>query len=187
MQLDILRLGHPTLREVARPLLIEEVHSEQVQQVIEDMVETMHAVSGAGLAAPQVGQSVRLCVAEVRENPRYPGMPALPLRIWINPVITLLTQTKKVAMYEGCLSVPGLRGQVVRPATIRVESMDRDGLPQVDEFDGPLAAVAQHECDHLDGKLFVDHADPATLTFIEEYQQFVAPEARVQILENSHP
>jgi peptide deformylase len=86
-------------------------------------------------------------------------------------------------MYEGCLSVRGLRGRVFRPARIRVDSLDRNGSPQIDEFDGPLAAVAQHECDHLDGVLFVDRADTKSLTFLEEFEQFVPPEERMRVAE----
>ena len=182
MKLDILHLGHPLLRNVARPLTAEEILSARTQQLIDDMIETMRAVNGAGLAAPQVGQGLRLCIAEVKENPRYPGMSQLALRIWINPVISTLSTGTRVAMYEGCLSVPGLRGRVIRPAHIRVDSFDRHGQKQTDEFDGPLAAVAQHECDHLDGLLFVDHADPRTLTFLDEYEQFVPQVERVQLL-----
>jgi peptide deformylase len=182
MQLELLRLGHPLLRDVARPLSTGELSSDGIQSLIDSMIETMRLVNGAGLAAPQVGHSVRLCLAEVKENARYPSMPALPLRIWVNPIITVLARGSQVAMYEGCLSVPGLRGRVVRPASIRVDSLDREGLPQVDVFDGPLAAVAQHECDHLDGRLFVDRADPHTFTFLDEYEQFIPKDSRVQIL-----
>jgi peptide deformylase len=182
MQLELLRLGHPLLRDVARPLSPGELGSDAIQQLIDDMYETMRLVNGAGLAAPQVGQSLRLCLAEVKENSRYPSMPALPLRVWVNPIITVLAQGSQVAMYEGCLSVPGLRGRVVRPASIRVDSLDREGMPQVDVFDGPLAAVAQHECDHLDGRLFVDLADPRTFTFLDEYDQFIPKDSRVKIL-----
>lgn len=183
MQLPLLVLGHPLLRRVATPLTARQLLSPAIQTLIDDMIETMVAVSGAGLAAPQVGQSLRLCVAQVRENPRYPGMPALPLRVWVNPIITVLGETRRVVMYEGCLSVPGLRGAVSRPATIRVDYWDREGRPQRDDFDGPLAAVAQHECDHLDGRLFVDRADTNTLTFLDEYEQFVPHEDRVRVLD----
>jgi len=186
VHLSLLRLGHPLLRQRARPLSREELASAETQTLIDDLIETMHAVSGAGLAAPQVGFSVRLCVAEVKENPRYPGMPSLGLRVWVNPQITVLTTDQQVAMYEGCLSVPSLRGQVARPAHIRVDYWDRHGQPQTDTFNGPLAAVAQHECDHLDGVLFVDRADARTLAFLEEYEQFVPRDDRVRLLPE-HP
>lgn len=186
MQLSLLRLGHPLLRQRARQLSLVELAQPKTQTLIEDMVETMHAVSGAGLAAPQVGFDLRLCVAEVRENPRYPSMPSMSLRVWVNPTISIVSQEQQVAMYEGCLSVPGLRGQVTRPANVRVDYCDRHGQPQTDVFDGPLAAVVQHECDHLDGVLFVDRADPRTLTFLEEYEQFVPKDDRVVLLSKQH-
>lgn len=182
MKLEIIRLGHPLLRNVSHAVPVDEIASEPIQRLIDDMIETMRAVNGAGLAAPQVGQSLRICVAEVKENPRYPGMAPLDLRVWINPVLTTVSSEGRVAMYEGCLSVPGLRGRVVRPAHIRVDSLDRHGHKQSDVFNGPLAAVAQHECDHLDGKIYVDQADPRTLTFLDEYEQFVPHEQRVQII-----
>jgi peptide deformylase len=184
MELDILRLGHPSLREVSKLVLEQDIGTQAFQKLVDDLIETMRAVGGAGLAAPQVGQLVRLCVAEVRGNPRYPSMPPLDLRVWINPVITVLSSAGRTEMYEGCLSVPGLRGRVQRPAHIQVDSLDRQGRAQVDEFDGLLAAVAQHECDHLDGVLFVDRADSRTLTFLEEYEQFVAVEQRMRLLES---
>jgi peptide deformylase len=182
MSLEILRLGNPVLRKIAQPLSLDELASERIQQLIDQMIGTMHEVHGAGLAAPQIGESIRLAIAQVAENPRYPSMPALPLRVWVNPKITVLAQQPRVAMYEGCLSIPGLRGRVVRPAAIRVDSLDRGGMPQVDVFDGPLAAVAQHECDHLDGQLFVDLAAPRSLTFLAEYEQFIPTEERVQLI-----
>ncbi len=182
MPLEILRLGHPILRQVAAPISVRDLSSPSIQTLIDDMIETMRQVGGAGLAAPQVGTSIRVCIAEVAENPRYPTLSPLPLRIWVNPQITILAQEPRVSMYEGCLSVPKIRGRVLRPASIRIDSLDRDGAPQVDVFEGPLAAVAQHECDHLDGKLFVDHADPRTLTFLDEYEQFVPQDQRVRII-----
>lgn len=183
MQLEILQMGHPILRAVARRIEPEEFARAEMQTLIDDMVETMRTVNGAGLAAPQIGQSVRICVAEVQANERYPAMPSLPLRVWVNPVITVVSEKPQVLMYEGCLSVHGLRGLVCRPAHIRIDSVDRSGNPQVDEFEGPLAAVAQHECDHLDGVLFVDRADTKSLTFLEEFQRFVPPEQRLRMVE----
>lgn len=153
-----------------------------MQTLIDDMVHTMKAVHGAGLAAPQVGESVRICVAEVSANERYPDMPSLDLRVWVNPTVEVQAPEPQVLMYEGCLSVPGLRGQVRRPAHIKVHSWDRDGKVQVDEFQGPLASVAAHEIDHLDGVLFVDRADSKSLCTLESFAQFVASEERIQIV-----
>ena len=182
MQREILKLGHPILRKVARPVTKEELRLVQFQTLIDDMIETMHDANGAGLAAPQVGESVRICVAQVSANERYPQMPSLPLRVWINPEVEVLSASPMVLMYEGCLSVPELRGQVLRPGHVRVRSLDRAGRAQIDEFEGPLASVAAHEIDHLDGVIFVDRVDPKSLCLMEEFQRFVHMEDRIQIL-----
>ena len=182
MKREILRLGHPLLRLQAESLKKAQLLSSELQEFIDDMIETMHAARGAGLAAPQVGRSLRICVAEVVANERYPEMPSLPRRVWVNPTLRVLADGPEVSMYEGCLSVPGLRGRVRRPAHVEVVSWDREGHEQRDEFRGALAAVAGHELDHLDGVLFVDRADSRTLCFADEYQENVPPEERIQVL-----
>lgn len=182
MQLDILKVGNPLLRQISEELTFEQLATDAVQELISNMVETMRAVSGAGIAAPQVGHLLRIAVAEVEKNERYPEMPELPLRIWINPQIQVLAPRPEVLMYEGCLSVPLLRGQVRRPGAIRVTSWNERGEEQVDEFRGYLAAVAQHECDHLDGTLFVDRADPKTLCHWDEFQKHVPQEERMLLI-----
>lgn len=182
MQRAILKIGHPTLRALARAVSPAELHLTKTQALIDDMIETMRAVSGAGLAAPQVGEPLRICVAEVAANERYPEMPSLSLRVWVNPVVEVLSPVPKILMYEGCLSVPDLRGQVLRSGHIRVTSLDRHGKEQLDEFEGPLASVAAHEIDHLDGILFVDRADPKSLCRLEEFQKYVVAEKRIQII-----
>lgn len=182
MKREILQLGHPLLRQRSREVTREELATPEVQALIFDLIETMRAENGAGIAAPQVGQLLRICIAEVHENPRYPSMPALPLRVWVNPVLHVMSESPRVCMYEGCLSVKGLRGRVTRPARLVVESWDREGAHQRDEFDGPLAAVAAHECDHLDGVLFVDRAESRTLVFLEQFEAFVPQEDRVLVL-----
>lgn len=176
-------MGHPLLRTVAREVSRDEIPTAAIQELVRDMIETMDAVNGAGLAAPQVGHSLRICALQVEKNERYPDLPSLPLRVWINPCLTVLSPSPRVQMYEGCLSVRGVRGRVERPAHLRVESLDRQGEPQVDEFSGFLAAVAQHECDHLDGVLFVDRADSTTLCFIDEYLAFVPADERLVLLD----
>jgi peptide deformylase len=146
------------------------------------MIETMRANNGAGLAAPQIGVSLRLAVAEVEKNPRYPEMGPIPLTVWINPTVTVLSSELRVRMYEGCLSVPGLRGRVERPAHIRLETLNRFGESEVRQYRGAEAAVIQHELDHLDGVLFVDRADPKSLTYLEEYERFVDKSVRLEVL-----
>lgn len=183
----ILKMGHPALRQVARAVDPKELATSEVQLLISDLLLTMRENHGAGLAAPQVGEGVRICVAEVKENPRYPELGTLPERVWVNPVVHILSPEPTVTMYEGCLSVPGLRGRVIRPAHIRVDSLDRSGTPQRDEFLGAIAAVVQHELDHLDGILFVDRAESATLTFLDELMDHVPSEQRLIVRGISPP
>ncbi len=179
---DILKMGHPLLRRRCREISPSDILAEPLQRLIVDMIETMRANQGAGLAAPQVGEEIRLCVAEVRENPRYPEMDPIPLSVWINPTIDVIDDDPQIAMYEGCLSVPGLRGQVHRPGHIRLTSLNQNGETKVETYRGLAAAVIQHECDHLDGKLFIDRAELNTLCFLEEFEQFVPESRRAVVL-----
>lgn len=177
----MLKLGNPLLRQRATEVDLSDLQDPEVQELIDDMIETMHAANGAGLAAPQIGVGLRIAVAEVRENPRYPGLGSLPLSIWVNPTRTTLSEHVTVEMYEGCLSVPGIRGLVRRPGNVRLVAFDRFGQRVEQDFDGPLAAVVGHELDHLDGLLFVDRADPKTLTFLEEYERLAENEKRIRV------
>jgi peptide deformylase len=126
----LVRLGDPILRERAREVALETLRTREFQELVDDMIDTMHESSGAGLAAPQIGVSLRVAVAQVDKNPRYPTMGSIPLCVWINPIVTVLSTDLCVVMYEGCLSVPGLRGRVTRPAHIRLDALDRRGAPQ---------------------------------------------------------
>lgn len=185
MQREILKIGHPLLRKTARAVPPEDIERPLIEALIDDMIETMRSVSGAGLAAPQVGESVRICVLEVNQNERYETMPRLPLRIWINPVLEVLSPFPRISMYEGCLSVPDLRGRVERPGHVRVHFLDRNARIQNDEFRGPLASVAAHEIDHLDGVLFVDRVDSSTLCRLEEFQKYVPQHERIVVRDSS--
>ncbi|HEY8002363.1 MAG TPA: peptide deformylase [Solirubrobacterales bacterium] len=170
--LEILEIGHPTLRERARELTPEELSSPEVQTLIDDMIETKRAANGAGLAAPQVGHSLRIAIAEVEPgNPRYPYKPPIPLTVLVNPVIEPLDD-ELVAINEGCLSVPGMRGEVPRHVNLAVRYLDRGGIEQGEVRHGLTAGTFQHEVDHLDGVLFLDRADPRTLTTWEQYERF---------------
>jgi peptide deformylase len=161
--LKIATLGEPVLRARARELTKAELSSSSTQQFIDDLIETMRDADGAGLAAPQVMQGVRICAIEVRaNNPRYPYKPPIPLTVLVNPVLTPLSE-ETFANEEGCLSVVDLRGTVPRFVHIRVQAWDRHGAPLDFEAKGLSAGTFQHECDHLDGKLFVDRADPTSL------------------------
>jgi peptide deformylase len=166
--LPIVQIGHPVLRERAREVGAEELASVEVQQLIDDLVETMRAAGGAGLAAPQVGVPLRLFVVEVRENRRYPYKPPIPLHVLVNPIVTPRTE-RTFPSYEGCLSIPNLRGLLPRFAEVDVDHLDRDGRPQRLTARGLSAGTFQHEHDHLDGILIVDRADPATLTTWDEF------------------
>jgi peptide deformylase len=183
----IAQMGEPVLRRVARPLSVEELKSSAIQTLIADMIDTMHDADGAGLAAPQVYESVQLCVIELSKNPRYPDALDIPLTVLVNPVVTPLVDghpgplrpEDSIAMFEGCLSVAGLRGQVVRPRKVRVQALDREGQPLDFVWEGVRASVVQHETDHLKGVLYVDLADSKSLTFLREYERYVPREERI--------
>lgn len=168
---DVLSIGHPTLRIATDPIPVDEITSPSVQQVIDDLIDTMHHAAGAGIAAPQIGEPLRVAVMEVTKNPRYPYKPPIPLTIAVNPVIEPIDD-EMVEINEGCLSVP-LRGNVFRHVNVRVRYHDRHGVAHDEVKRGLTAGTWQHECDHLDGVLFVDRvADPTTLTTWAEYEQF---------------
>jgi peptide deformylase len=168
----IATIGHPVLRERARELAPDELASPEVQRLIDDMIETMHAANGAGLAANQVHETVRIAVIEVNHNPRYPYKPDIPLTVVVNPVIEPLDD-ELVEINEGCLSVPDLRGNVQRHVNIRVRYLDRDGVAHDEIKRGLTAGTFQHELDHLDGTLFVDRVtDPTTLTTWEQFERW---------------
>ena len=183
----IAQLGEPVLRQVARPLSVSELSSPAIQSLIDDMIETMREADGAGLAAPQVYESVQICVIEITKNPRYPDALDIPLTILVNPIVTAavespadaLSSDDSIAMFEGCLSVTGLRGRVIRPRRVRVQALDRHGSPLDFVWEGVRATVVQHETDHLNGVLYVDRADPKTLTFVREYERYVPREERI--------
>jgi peptide deformylase len=168
----IAQIGHPVLRERAREVTRDELSSPDMQAFIDDLVATMRDASGAGLAATQVHEPVRICALEVGDNPRYPYKPRVPLTILVNPVLEPLGD-ETFGNYEGCLSVPNLRGVVNRFAELRVRAWDRNG----DEIDqvvrGITAGTYQHEVDHLDGVLFLDRVDdPRTLCTWTEFERF---------------
>lgn len=165
----VLQIGHPTLRERAREITDAEVVTPEIQTLIENLVDTMRANNGAGIAANQIGVPLRVAVIEVTKNPRYPYKPPIPLTVIINPTIEPLDDAM-VAINEGCLSVP-LRGEVLRHVNIRVRYRDREGRHHVEVKRGLTAGTWQHECDHLDGVLFVDRVpDPTTLATWEEFE-----------------
>ena len=169
--LPIRELGDPVLRERARELSAEELASPEVQRLIDDMIETKRAANGAGIAAPQVGEALRIALAEVEpDNPRYPYKPPIPLTVFVNPRLEPLDD-ETATINEGCLSIPNLRGELERYVNVRVTYLDRDGVEHSDVRRGLTAGTFQHEVDHLDGILFVDRADPRSLTTWEQYER----------------
>jgi peptide deformylase len=170
--LDIRELGDPVLRRRAREVGPEELASPQIQQLIDDMIETKRAADGAGIAANQVGETVRIAIAEVEpHNPRYPYKPPIPLTVFVNPRVEPLDD-ERALINEGCLSIPNLRGELERNVTVRVTYLDRQGVERSEVRRGLTAGTFQHEVDHLDGVLFVDRADPRTLSTWEQYERF---------------
>jgi peptide deformylase len=170
--LSIVEIGHPILRERAREVDRSELETAETQAFVDDLIETMRSAKGAGLAAPQVERSIRICVIEVQRNPRYPYFPEIPLQVLVNPVVTPRDEST-IESYEGCLSVPRLRGLVRRSAHVAIRASDRYGAALSFEARGLAAAVFQHEIDHLDGTLFVDRVlDPRSLTTTESFDRF---------------
>ena len=166
---EILSIGHPLLRTPALDVALDEIACERVQSIVDDLVDTMRDANGAGLAANQIGETCRIVVLEVKSNLRYPYKPPIPLTIAINPQLEVVGD-ETVVINEGCLSVP-LRGEVERFVNVRVRYYERDGTERCIRARGLTAGTWQHECDHLDGTLFVDRADPATLSTWEEFER----------------
>ena len=148
---EILKMGDPRILRVAQP--VRHFDTAELHALIADMFDTMEAARGAGLAAPQIGVDLQLVIFGFTRNDRYPDRPAVPRTVLLNPVITPLSD-EMVEGWEGCLSVPGLRGQVPRHARIRYAGQDPQGRPIEREVDGFHAVVVQHESDHLIGRLY---------------------------------
>ncbi len=166
---QIIKMGNPLLREVADEFTPEEIKSAETKILLEDMWDSLAAVGGIGLAAPQIGISKQLTVIKLsEESDRYPDMEDTEAFVIFNPKITVLDETEQ-GFWEGCLSVPGLRGFVERPRSIRVDYLDINAESMYIEVEDFLATVFQHELDHLIGKLYVDRMkDITTLMFEDE-------------------
>src|SRR5690349_1487515 len=163
---EVLRMGHPVLREKAKP--VETLGTPELRALVADMKETMAAKNGAGLAAPQIGVSQRVVIFGVEKNPRYPDAEPVPFTVLVNPKIVMLTREVEED-WEGCLSVPGLRGVVPRYTKLRYTGFDENGNPIDRIAEGFHARVVQHEVDHLDGILYPQRmTDLSRLGFIEE-------------------
>jgi len=147
----VLKMGHPLLRQLAVP--VTAFGSADLRELIADMDETMRALSGAGIAAPQIGVGLRIVIFEVRENPRYPHVAPVPYTVLANPTLTPLDDSQEEG-WEGCLSVPGMRGLVPRYTRLRYRGFTPEGEPIDRVVEGFHARVVQHEVDHLDGILY---------------------------------
>jgi peptide deformylase len=146
----VLKMGEPLLRQVALPV---SRFDAQLAALVADMDDTMRHLSGAGIAAPQIGVSARVVIFELRDNPRYPHIGPVPYTVLVNPTLTPLTHEESEG-WEGCLSVPGMRGLVARLTRVRYQGFDLNGAPIDRTVEGFHARVVQHEVDHLDGILF---------------------------------
>jgi peptide deformylase len=147
----VLKMGHPVLKQVAAP--VTEFGTRALLDLVADMDDTMRALNGAGLAAPQIGVSLRVVIFEVLRNPRYPRVDEVPYTVLVNPELTALGDALEDG-WEGCLSVPGLRGLVPRHRQLRYRGRDVHGQPIDRMVEGFHARVVQHEVDHLDGVLY---------------------------------
>ena len=169
--LKVARLGHPVLRQKAQAVPVDDIRSAGIQRLIDDMVETMREYDGAGLAANQVHTLLQIAVIEVDANPRYPEAAAIPLTVLINPVVTPLGEEREDG-WEGCLSVPDMRGVVSRHTAVRLEGYDREGNRMDVVAKDFFARVIQHETDHLNGIVYVDRmSDLRTLSHIAEWNK----------------
>ncbi len=167
--LKVARLGHPVIRMETKSLNAQEIRLPETQSLIDHMIETMREYDGVGLAATQIHVARQIAVIEVKENSRYPDVPEVPLTVLINPRITKRSQ-KLVEDWEGCLSIPDLRGMVPRNESVICEALDRNGKSIHLEAKGFFARVIQHEWDHLQGNVYLDRMpNLKTLTHLSEF------------------
>lgn len=170
---NIAQIGHPILRNKTKDIPFNEIKSENTKKIIDKMIKTMRKHNGAGLAANQIYESIRICIIEVLDNPRYKHLNTIPLKVLINPKVIIKKDTATFNSYEGCLSVPNLRGKVKRYNTINVTYYNMDAKKITEDIKGLESIVYQHEIDHLDGYLFTDKVeDNSTLVTYENYQKY---------------
>ena len=172
---NILNMGNPMLRDKAREVDSKHINSLEMQNIVKDMVDTLEQAGGIGLAAPQIGIPFRIVVIKIpKEESDHHIAAEVPLSIFINPVLTILGD-EEAAHWEGCLSVPGMRGLVSRPQHLKLQYSTLEEELNELEVKGFLATVLQHECDHLDGILYIDRlVDTKHLSFESEFLEFVA-------------
>ena len=179
---NIAQIGHPILRNKTKDIPINEIKSENTKKIIEKMIKTMRKHNGAGLAANQIYEPIRICIIEVLDNPRYKHLNTIPLKILINPKVIIKKDTATFNSYEGCLSVPNLRGKVRRYNSINVTYYTMDAKKITENIKGLESIVYQHEIDHLDGYLFTDKVeDNSTLVTYENYQKYYEEEYKKEL------
>lgn len=172
MILKVARLGHPVLRNVAQRVAPESINTPEFQRLLDDMVDTMREYVGVGLAGPQVHLPLRIAVLEVEKHPRYPEMPSVPLTFLINPEVTILDPAS-AEEWEGCLSIPEMRGRVPRFKQLRVTGLGRHGETLDFVASDFHARVVQHENDHLNGEVYLDRmVNMRSLAHLAEWQRF---------------
>ena len=179
---NIAQIGHPILRNKTKDIPINEIKSENTKKIIEKMIKTMRMHNGAGLAANQIYEPIRICIIEVLDNPRYKHLNTIPLKVLINPKLIIKKDTATFNSYEGCLSVPNLRGKVKRYNTINVTYYTMEAKKITEDIKGLESIVYQHEIDHLDGYLFTDKVeDNSTLVTYENYQKYYEEEYKKEL------
>ena len=179
---NIAQIGHPILRNKTKDIPINEIKSENTKKIIEKMIKTMRMHNGAGLAANQIYEPISICIVEVLDNPRYKHLNTIPLKVLINPKVIIKKDTATFNSYEGCLSVPNLRGKVKRYNTINVTYYNMDAKKITEDIKGLESIVYQHEIDHLDGYLFTDKVeDNSTLVTYENYQKYYEEEYKKEL------
>ncbi len=170
---NILKIGNPLLREKSKEVPLTEIRSKEIKELVRDMFDSMKAFNGIGLAAPQIGVLKRVVIIGYEPSERYPEvkfdkeLDGIKYRVLINPQIEYLTQ-ETIGMWEGCLSVPGMRGYVERPKKVRIQFYDLEENFHDEVLEGFEAIVVQHECDHLEGILYVDRLKDTRLFGFEE-------------------
>ena len=169
--LQISQLGHPVLRETCKP--VADIAAAEIQQLIDDMIATCLEANGVGIAAPQVYQPLRIFIVASRPSPRYPDAPLMQPTAMINPGFAPVGSAMEED-WEGCLSIPGLRGRVARHRAIDITYTDRDGAACATRLEGFVARIFQHEHDHIDGVVFTDRADPKSFVTEREFQRILA-------------
>ena len=179
---NIAQIGHPILRNKTKDIPINEIKSENTKKIIEKMIKTMRMHNGAGLAANQIYEPISICIVEVLDNPRYKHLNTIPLKVLINPKVIIKKDSATFNSYEGCLSVPNLRGKVKRYNTINVTYYTMDAKKITEDIKGLESIVYQHEIDHLDGFLFTDKVeDNSTLVTYENYQKYYEEEYKKEL------